>query len=418
VRWAAVVLREDTPGDQRLVAYLTGDSVPQAEELRALTAESVPDYMVPAAFVVLEEQPLTHNGKLDVRALPKPGFSSVQEYRAPRTEREELLCRLFAEVLGTELVGIDDDFFELGGHSLLILRLAGRIRQTLGVDLTVRTLFEAPTVARLEPRLGSDALDDALDVLLPLRTGGDLPPLFCVHPGLGVGWVYSGLVPALERDRPLYALQARGLTGQGELPASAEEMAEDYLAQIREIQPEGPYHLLGWSFGGLVAHLMATKLQAGGEEVALLALLDAYPTGRKHVEHLGDEFLRGLASLTGQAPADDGTELDHATVAKLLSSGENALAGLEARHVAAIERVAANNQAVGDALVPGRFRGDVLYFLATEGRDADAPRVESWQAHVTGRLEIHEVACSHDEMTLSGPIAEIGRVVADRVRGE
>ncbi|MBX7554902.1 amino acid adenylation domain-containing protein [Streptomyces sp. tea 10] len=418
VRRAAVVLREDNPGDQRLVAYVTGGPVPGAEELRTLVAESVPEYMVPAAFVVLEELPLTHNGKLDVPALPRPGFSSEREYRAPRTEREELLCRLFAEVLGTGPVGIDDDFFELGGHSLLILRLAGRIRETLGADLTIRTLFEAPTVARLEPRLGTDTLDDALDVLLPLRAEGGLPPLFCVHPGLGVGWVYSGLVPALERDRPLYALQARGLTGHGALPAGPEEMAEDYLAQIRRVQPEGPYHLLGWSFGGLVAHLMATRLQAEGEEVALLALMDAYPTGRRRAEFQGDEFLRELASLTGQAPAEDGTGLDHAAVAELLSGGENALAGLEARHVAAIERVAANNQAVGDALRPGEFRGDVLYFLATEGRDAGAPSVESWQAYVTGRLEIHEVSCTHDEMTRPEPISRIGHVVADRLRGE
>jgi amino acid adenylation domain-containing protein len=415
---AAVVLREDTPGDRRLVAYVTGDAVPGADELRSLVAGAVPEYMVPAAFVSLDALPLTHNGKLDLRALPAPGFTASTEYRAPRTEREELLCRLFAEVLGVDRVGIDDDFFDLGGHSLLIMRLAGRTREAVGTGLTVRTVFEAPTVARLAPRLGSDTLDDALDVLLPLRAEGSLPPLFCVHPGLGVGWVYSGLVPALERDRPLYALQARGLTGHGQLPATAEEMADDYLARIRQVQPHGPYHLLGWSFGGLVAHLMATRLQAEGEEVALLALLDAYPTGRKHVEHHGDDFLRGLAGVTGRAPDDDGTPLDHAAVARLLGEGENALAGLEARHVAAIERVAANNQAVGEALRPGVYRGDVLYFLATEGRDADAPRVESWQAHVTGRLEIREVACAHDEMTRPGPIAEIGRVLADRVRGE
>ncbi|MGW2424548.1 amino acid adenylation domain-containing protein [Streptomyces sp. NPDC001709] len=415
---AAVVLREDTPGDQRLVAYLGGDAVPGTDELRTLVAAALPEYMVPAAFVTLDALPLTPHGKLDVRALPAPGFTSSQAYRAPRTEREELLCRLFAEVLGVERVGVDDDFFDLGGHSLLIMRLAGRIRAALGATLTVRTVFEAPTVARLAPRLGDDTLDDALEVLLPLRSTGTLPPLFCVHPGLGVGWVYSGLVPALERERPVYALQARGLTGADRLPASAEEMADDYLDRIRKVQPHGPYHLLGWSFGGLIAHLMATRLQAEGEQVALLALLDAYPTGRVHVEHHGDDFLRGLAGLTGRAPADDGRPLDHAAVAELLGSGETGLVGLTARHVAAIERVAANNQAVGDALRPGVYRGDVLYFLATEGRGADAPSVEAWHRHVAGRLEIHEVACAHDEMTRPGPIAEIGRVLADRVRGE
>ncbi|MET7383116.1 amino acid adenylation domain-containing protein [Streptomyces sp. NPDC005526] len=415
---AAVVPREDTPGDRRLVAYVTGDAVPGADELRTLVAGALPEYMAPAAFVPLDALPLTHNGKLDVRALPAPEFTSSQAYRAPRSEREELLCRLFAEVLGVDRVGVDDDFFDLGGHSLLIMRLAGRIREALGSELTVRTVFEAPTVARLAGRLGHDTLDDALEVLLPLRADGDLPPLFCVHPGLGVGWVYSGLVPALERDRPVYALQARGLTGADRLPRNAEEMADDYLAHVRKVQPHGPYHLLGWSFGGLVAHLMATRLQAEGEEVALLALLDAYPTGRKHVEHGGDGFLRGLAGLTGRAPADESAPLDHAAVARLLGEGDTGLAGLRARHVAAIERVAANNQAVGDALRPGVYRGDVLYFLATEGRDADAPRAEAWQAHATGRLEIHEVACAHDEMTRPGPIAEIGRVLADRVRGE
>ncbi|MFE0106754.1 amino acid adenylation domain-containing protein [Streptomyces sp. NPDC059009] len=425
---AAVVLREDTPGDQRLVAYVTGDAVPAAEELRALLAGSVPDYMVPAAFVTLAALPLTHNGKLDQRALPAPEFSAAGEFRAPRTVREELLCRLFGEVLGVDRVGVDDNFFDLGGHSLLIMRLAGRIRETLGVTLTIRTMFEAPTVARLAPRLGTDTIDSidtALEVLLPLRAQGSLPPLFCVHPGLGVGWVYSGLVPALERDRPVYALQARGLTGTGRLPDTAEEMADDYIEQLRTVQPHGPYHLLGWSFGGLVAHLMATRLQEAGEEVALLALLDAYPEGRKHVEHHGDDFLRGLAGLAGDEVPGGGT-LDHAAVAGLLSEGEHALAGLEARHVAAVERVAANNQAVGDALRPGVHRGDVLYFFATEGRGQDAPRVDSWRRHVAGRLEIHEIACAHDEMTRPGPIAEIGRVLkrnleqapADRVRGE
>ncbi|MEU9993556.1 amino acid adenylation domain-containing protein [Streptomyces sp. NPDC048045] len=419
---AAVVLREDTPGDQRLVAYLTGDAVGGTDELRARVADALPEYMVPAAFVTLDALPLNHNGKLDVRALPAPGFTSLRAYRAPRSPREELLCALFAEVLGAQRVGIDDDFFDLGGHSLLIMRLAGRIREDLGESLTVRTVFEAPTVARLAARLGGDgrdeSLDDALEVLLPLRSTGTLPPLFCVHPGLGVGWVYSGLVPALERDRPVYALQARGLTGDDRLPATAEEMADDYLARIREVQPHGPYHLLGWSFGGLVAHLMATRLQAEGEEVALLALLDAYPTGRRHVEHHGDDFLRGLAGLTGRAPAADGRPLDHAAVAELLGTGETGLAGLQARHVAAIERVAANNQAVGDALRPGVYRGDVLYFLATEDRGEDAPSAETWQPHVAGRLDIREVACAHDEMTRPGPIAEIGRVLADRVRGE
>ncbi|MEV7184250.1 amino acid adenylation domain-containing protein [Kitasatospora sp. NPDC093102] len=423
---AAAVLREDTSrsaedaptGDQRLVAYAVPAEGAEVEpaQLRAHLAALLPDYMVPAAVVVLDRLPLSSHGKIDRSALPAPEFGPAAAGRAPRDERERQLLALFAEVLGVTGLGIDDNFFDLGGHSLLITRLAGRIRETLGAELTIRSLFEAPTVARLAERLADratgDRFDDTLDVLLPLRAGGSRPPLFCVHPGLGIGWVYSGLARSLD-DRPLYALQARGLRGDDDrLPASVEEMAEEYLARIRAVQPEGPYHLLGWSFGGVVAQAIAAGLEAAGERVALLTLLDAYPHGREHVEHDGAAFRRELVGLTG-SPAPEG-ELSHAQAAELL--GASALPGIEARHVAAIERVAANNGRLADAVRPAVFRGDVLYFFATEGRDADAPAVESWQPYLTGEFELVEVACPHEAMTAPGPLAAIGRTLAARLR--
>ncbi|MFB8266173.1 amino acid adenylation domain-containing protein, partial [Streptomyces sp. NPDC055955] len=158
VRQAAVVVREDRPGDQRLVGYTIpapGQEL-EAQELRRGTARTLPDYMVPAAIVVLDALPLSPNGKLDRRALPAPDLSSTTG-RAPRTPREETLCALFGEVLGLEQVSIDDSFFDLGGHSLLATRLISRIRTTEGVELPIRILFEAPTVAELAERLGHDA---------------------------------------------------------------------------------------------------------------------------------------------------------------------------------------------------------------------------------------------------------------------
>ncbi|MFD0631692.1 phosphopantetheine-binding protein [Catenulispora yoronensis] len=179
VRDAVVVVREDRPGDRRLVGYVVpiapgdasgrdgqnsqdsrgyqdGPGVPGDIDLAAVTEfvrRRLPAYMVPAALMALDQVPLTVNGKVDHRALPVPEVEASTAGRGPRTVPEQVLCDLFAEVLGLERVGIDDDFFDLGGHSLLAMRLTSRVWTALGAQLTVRTLFEAPTVARLVQRL-------------------------------------------------------------------------------------------------------------------------------------------------------------------------------------------------------------------------------------------------------------------------
>jgi acyl-coenzyme A synthetase/AMP-(fatty) acid ligase/acyl carrier protein len=159
VAQAAVIAREDAAGDKRLVGYVVaaGAGAPAAASLRAHVARSVPDYMVPAAYVVLERLPLTPNGKLDRGALPAPEVGGLAPRRGPRTPQEEILCALFGEVLGVSGVGIADDFFELGGHSLLATRLISRIRASLDAEISIRCLCEAPTVEALASRLGEAA---------------------------------------------------------------------------------------------------------------------------------------------------------------------------------------------------------------------------------------------------------------------
>jgi len=379
-----VVLPRPLPaGDHQLVAYVIGDA--EAGALRAHAAERLPQYMVPSAFVALDAFPVTASGKLDRAALPAPEVSGSG--RAPRTERERALCAVFAEVLEVPSVGIDDDFFRLGGHSLTATRLVSRIRATLGGELSVRTLFERPTVAGLAERLGhAEVRESAFDPVLPLRTGGDLPPVFCVHPVGALSWSYAGLLPHLDPRRPIYGLQARGLAGDEPLPASLAEMAADYLGRIREIQPSGPYHLLGWSFGGLVAHQIAVLLQEQGEETALLASLDSHPAVRDE-EPVGE---REIHATIVDAVAGSGRSPDF---------GEDQL-----RRLVAVWR---NNDELMRKFVPGHYAGRLLHFAATDAADDPA---EVWGPHVDG-FDVHAVEAVHADLTKPGPLAHIGEIL-------
>ncbi|WP_455583710.1 amino acid adenylation domain-containing protein [Kitasatospora indigofera] len=411
VRQALVVAREDRPGDRRLVAYCTvaADAGPPEEELTRWAARQLPGYMVPSAVVLLDALPLNANGKVDHRALPVPGQRSAGPGRGPRTSQERILRDLFAEVLGLDgpaagapPVGIDDNFFDLGGHSLLATKLLSRIRTALGADLGMRAVFEAPTVAGLAARLTGGEAPDALDVLLPLRSGGSRPPLFCVHPAAGISWVYSGLLRHLDAAHPVYGLQARGLRGAA--PASVAEIAEDYLGQLRSVRPEGPYHLLGWSFGAVVAHAMAVRLQEEGEQVALLALLDGAPArpGEPAAGPAGEpaDTLAELLLSLGYDPADPRGLADL-----------EAMLGEAAR---GLPDVFAGNEKVMREHVPGHFEGDAVFFGATLDKPAGWPYEEAWRPYVGGRIEAYRLACEHGAMTQPGPIARIGSVLAEK----
>ncbi|MEV5080815.1 amino acid adenylation domain-containing protein [Streptomyces sp. NPDC056159] len=430
---SAVIVREDRPGDQRLVAYVVpapGADLPAGPALRRHAAADLPEYMVPNAFVELHALPLTPNRKLDRRALPAPESSAVSGGRAPRTRQERLLTELFAEVLGLNRVSIDDGFFDLGGHSLLATRLIGRVRATFGTDIAIRTLFEAPTVAELAERLGTEDGDGpgAFDVLLPLRRRGSLPPLFCVHPASGFSWSYVGLMRHLSPDFPIYGLQSRGIADPCELPTSVEEIAADYLKQVRSVQPTGPYLLLGWSFGGLVAHAMAEQLQRAGEKVDLLAMLDSFPRlpagdggpvrpGEEDAVLSQQEFLTGMLDLAGyDRGSRDGEPLAYARVTEILRGQGGVLGSLEERHVAALYEVFENNSRLARGHIPGTYVGDVLFFEATLGTPEHAPGPDIWAPFLEGSIDSHAVRSTHDDMTQPEPLAEIGRILAARLR--
>ncbi|MGP3990043.1 amino acid adenylation domain-containing protein [Streptomyces sp. 3N207] len=403
---AAVVVREDRPGDKRLAAYVVPEPGAEvdADDVRRFARERLPAYMVPAAVVTLDALPVTANGKLDSKSLPAPEFTRGAGTRVPRTRTEEVLCELFGQALGVEQVGVDESFFELGGHSLLATRLVTSIRSVFGVQLGVGALFSAPTVAELSRRLDSQEAGNGLDALLPLRTTGSSRPLFCVHPAGGISWPYAGLLPHLGPEQPVYGLQAPDLSDDRSAPICVEEMASDYLARIRAVQPTGPYRLLGWSFGGIVAHAIATAMEEEGDEVELLAVLDAFPqpTGQRELPAAAPRDVRDMfIDVLGAAPGGpSGFALDDEILDRLCRSHE--------RH----------GRALGEHR-PGRFHGDLLLFIATgePGSGGSGPwrTSRAWQPFVDGRIEVHEVDSGHDQLMLPKALSRIAPVVADRL---
>lgn len=414
---AAVIVREDQPGDKRLAAYvIPSEETFDTAELRRYAAERLPDYMVPAAFVTMKELPLTPNGKLDRKALPAPDFAAAVTGRGPRTPQEEILCDLFMEVLHLPRVGIDDRFFDLGGHSLLAVQLMSRIREALGVELSIGNLFEAPTVAGLAERLEMGSSQSALDVLLPLRTSGDKPPLFCVHPAGGLSWCYAGLMTNIGTDYPIYGLQARGIGQREELPKTLDDMAADYIKQIRTVQPKGPYYLLGWSLGGNVVQAMATQLQNQGEEISLLVMLDAYPNHFLPIKEAPDdeEALIALLALGGYDPDSLGDKpLDFEAAIEILRRDGSALASLDETVILNLKNTYVNSVGILGSYKPKTFRGNVLFFRSTIIPDwFDPIEPDSWKPYINGQIEQIDIDCRHKDLCQPEPLAQIGKVLA------
>jgi enterobactin synthetase component F len=407
---AAVVAREDRPGDTRLVAYVVLDERAPADPaaLRRHAAALLPDAMVPSAVVVLDALPVSPSGKLDRRALPAPSAAAAADAaRVPGDALEETLCGLFAAALGVPRVGADDNLFDLGGHSLLAARLAGEVRAALGVDLTIGALFASPTPAALAARLRDGA--DAFEPVLTLR-GGDGPPVFCVHPAGGLGWCYGPLAARMPAGRPVVALQA----DRDADDATLEALAARYLARVRARQPEGPYTLLGWSVGGVVAHAMAVLLQDAGETVERLVLLDAYPGDQwRHLAPPTEqEALRALLLMGGVDPGAAPATLD-ATLALLRERG-SALASLPADALEAVVRTVAHTAGLMRAAEHRVLRGDLTLVVAGAPRAEDWLTPRAWEPYVDGEVRVVALDCTHPELVHPAAAPRIAELVVAR----
>ncbi|WP_156390481.1 thioesterase domain-containing protein, partial [Rhizobium sp. Root1203] len=445
---AAVIAREDEPGEKRLVGYVVpkpGQTIDLAE-LRRHAATALPEHMVPSAILELTALPLTPNGKLDRRALPAPVFAS-QSSRQPRTPQEEIIAGLFVELLGVDKVGIDDNFFELGGppqeeiiaglfvellgvdkvgiddnffelggHSLLATRLTSKIRSVLGAELSIRAVFEAPTVAALAARLNQPSAERekrALDVVMPLRATGSRTPLFCIHPGGGLGWPYAALLQHLPAEQPIYALQSRSLLETAYSPGSIREIARDYSSRMRAVKSGGPYTLLGWSLGCHIAHAIATQLQSEGEHVQQLIFLDGYPRLVSGMESSQEDCnvsvaQPALVEKTANEIFGNWEAADHRIGLLDQAIKESIIAGLHGA------------PRLIDGFQPDLFRGDLLFVRARS--DQQSPHTErredcGWEPYVDGEISIRSTLFEHDDMMTPGALFHIGPHIAAALAG-
>ncbi|WIB26578.1 non-ribosomal peptide synthetase [Curtobacterium sp. MCSS17_015] len=414
----AVVRPVDTARGTELGAWIVTDgSTPDGavRHLIDVVRSRVPDYMVPAGIAAIDSVPLTPNGKVDVRALPELRAGGGAG-AAPRGAAERAVAAAFAATLGVGDVRADDSFFALGGHSFIAQPTIQAVNDALDVNLPVQALFQAPTVAGLAALVESGGADiaEALRTILPLRRDGDGAPVFAVHPASGVAWKFSAFVSRLASTRPVLGVQMPGIAPDDPEPpevGSLGELLTEYVAAIRAEQPHGPYLLTGYSFGGRLAHHIAAHLQAEGEQVALLAVLDAYPTDAAALEGVTEagDMWRGFLDANGVVPPEG--ELDTQRVLALFAESGNPLADIPPH---AVERMVRRFRRLGELLdaapVPV-VDGDLHVFAATEDVPDGRPEPEAWEPFVSGTVTSSPVGVRHQDMLVDRALDDIAPVL-------
>ena len=410
------IVREDIPGDKCLIAYI----VPEVQakltqtELRQFLKQKLPDYMIPSAVVFLEKFPLTPNGKIDRRALPAPDSNrqnTEEDFLSPRDELELQLTKIWGKVLGCKPIGVRDNFFDLGGHSLLGVKLFAQIEKSFQTNLPLSVLFQNPTVEEMAKVLRKEKVTPSWYSLVPIQSGGSRPILFGIH-----HIYFNDLSRYLGPEQPIYALHyamAEATHRALSLP-KMEDLAAHYIEEMRTLQPESPYFLMGLSFGGVIAYEMAQQLVAQGQQVGLLALFDTrIEMGRKLLP-----FRQRVANLLRLPLPELMARINGIVERKLrvLKYGNQYLP-----HIYNVEGLIATAK----AYTPKAYSGKVKLFKAMDvvssiNYQVDPPEM-GWRKFVNGELEIYEVPGTHMGI-LEEPnvqvLAEKLRVCMDKALGD
>jgi len=411
VKAAAVVAREDTCGDKRLVAYIVPEQSQSltGETLRSFLKRKLPEYMLPARFEFLETLPLTPNRKVDRRALPAPDSSrpeAAESFVAPRSELEEKLAGIWSELLRLEQVGVHDNFFDLGGHSLLAVKLIARIEQAVGERVALVTLFQAPTIRELAAILSGQNQSALVPGVVPIHAAGSQAPFFWV----GATPRYRPLAQRLASGQPFLGLHLQpAQVGQLGIPYRLEELAACLVKTVRAVQPEGPYYLGGFCLNGVLAYETARQLRAGGENIALLLLFDARnpacqrPVGSSQASTFVPRLRHHLANLrqleTRQVPAYLLTRLRwfvDSSRARIWKAAYGLKLYMDNGRLSDPDQI---REVAGRAYRPPPYAGRVVFFQTTKrpvGPHWDL--ISGWRELVAGVMDVHEIPGDHESV--------------------
>ena len=425
--------RTSGAADATLVVWFVAspnDADEVREALRAAAAQVLPPSFLPSRWIAVDAIPLTPSGKTDRRALAElaarqpasgpPGTEPESSGELPHDLVQQRVAAAMAEVLGLATVPIDADFFALGGDSLSVLRLLGRLADDLGAEVGLADAFARPTAAGLAELIagaGGKHGDDFAEVLT-LRPGSQRPPLFLLPPAGGLGWCYTGLLADLPPDLGVHTIQAPGTgTGSPEPVADLTALARRQLAAIRTVVGDGPFHVAGWSLGGMAAHAVAALARAEGQQVGTVTLLDAYPAEQWH--HLAEpteaEALVGILRLAGLDAPADGVPLTRERVAALLRDSGSALAALPAALLdGCIASVIEAARLVRTA-PPAGLDADLTVVVAGAPRPETHLDADGWRAHTVGDVRIVELPATHAELVRRPMSARVAALLSEAI---
>jgi amino acid adenylation domain-containing protein/non-ribosomal peptide synthase protein (TIGR01720 family) len=410
---AATIVHHDSAGD-RLVSYVT-PSAPDALDTFALAGaarESLPQFMVPAQIIVLDELPLTTSGKLDRHRLPAP-TATTAPFRAPVTADERAVADAVADVLGLDRasIGLDDDFFALGGNSLAATRLAAQIRESTAADVPLRAIFTRGSVEQLAAELTTS--DSRWPTVTPLTSVGTGTPVFCIHPLLGLAWPYIDFAGRIGDERTVFGVHSPALTDVDFEPHTMRELTSRYIGEIRAVHPDGPFHLVGWSVGGILAHAIAEHLAADGlpDDVASLTLVDPV-----HSITPGDDIkthqFETLFGMPATPETIDGIDtLPIERVRELWSSMGGDVLPLAVEQTVRVTRAMVRVYRLADAYVPRPWAGPVLFVDSENTTAKFGPVSDFWAPYCTGPTSVTSVTAPHGELMTPAAVDEMAPAV-------
>jgi amino acid adenylation domain-containing protein len=431
IQQAVVMVTEENEQDKKLIAYVVPEGEFNKEKLVLFLQSKLPSYMVPREFVQLNRIPLTANGKVDKKALPTPGMlstSGMRKIRTPETEHQKMMAEIWKSSLGLKQLSIDDNFFELGGHSLIAVKVMRKIEEKTGNRLPITALFEAPTVEKLSFLLEQDDKTISWKSLVPIKPEGTKPPLYIVHgSGLTV-LVFRSLAMGLESAQPVYGLQARGLNGKDEPFNNMKDIAAYYVSEILEQNPTGPYSLVGYSFGGIVAFEMAQQLKALGREINMLAIFDTnanqIQSGESWYERLGKKIrrqfpkfkfiLRSLVKRPGETLKYQFNFAKNKMINLLIKVNLVQIISDKEEHLEHADKINRSHDIASRNYIMQPYHGTIDLFRVEERMYfLDDPIYLGWKPYALEGLEIHGIAGDHKTFLLPPNVEGLSKLLQE-----